>query len=657
MGKRSTRWLAAVALLAAGTGLAYIAAPDGEVWGQAARAVRTAETWIMETGIVETGDRALPEELLSDLSDPWPSGGLWEDDGAEDLLADDLWEAAAPSIDAGLSLETVRAVSVPDLDPGSSYSDAVRYVRWRGLMSGYKDGRSAPDASLTRGQAVEALRRVSPLVGGDSGRAGESSLEWAVAMDILPAGGDPQLGAPVTRAQFAALLYRFAGAVGSGTSYSGDLSAFWDADTVPRYAAAPLSWAVDRGVYAGIVSDALEPQFPVSRGQAALVLTAYLADATGEPVASWIAASATLPVYESASRAHHAQIQKAIEEIRERYGAVGIQAAVVERGRVTDAYASGWAVKGKIRMSTDHKIRSASLSKVAVAMAAMRELEEGLIDLEAPLGTYWGASFSDPRHPDAPPTIRQILSHTSSIASLSTGGMTAKEVLARLQSAAGYRDAVPGDIGSWEYSNYAFGVLGMTLERACGKTLDTYLDGWLFRPLNIDASFDGGDLDDPGLLASMYGKDGKVTRSAQLQRGQHGSAVAGARGGDFAGGLTCSARDLAKLAALLADDGTYEGLRFLSEGSVALMESRAGWTADGFVQCHPLRWRPDAYGRAGIFYHTGSAYGVYNGLSYDPDTGDGVVVLTTGASGERDQDGNYAVCGEIYDLLYRTIAR
>ena len=46
--------------------------------------------------------------------------------------------------------------------------------------------------------------------------------------------------------------------------------------------------------------------------------------------------------------------------------------------------------------------------------------------------------------------------------------------------------------------------------------------------------------------------------------------------------------------------------------------------ADSFVQAAralPLRLRFDIYGRDRLYYHTGSAYGVYNLLSYDPDTG------------------------------------
>ena len=46
--------------------------------------------------------------------------------------------------------------------------------------------------------------------------------------------------------------------------------------------------------------------------------------------------------------------------------------------------------------------------------------------------------------------------------------------------------------------------------------------------------------------------------------------------------------------------------------------------------------------------HRGAAGG-------DPDTGDGVVVLTSGADGAEDEHGIYAICGEIAQAAYAAI--
>jgi len=114
--------------------------------------------------------------------------------------------------------------------------------------------------------------------------------------------------------------------------------------------------------------------------------------------------------------------------------------------------------------------------------------------------------------------------------------------------------------------------------------------------------------------------------------------------------------DLAKLVSLMANDGLYEGVRLMEEESIRLMEQRIETpTPGGSYQAIPMRCWDDLYGRDTIYFHTGSAYGVFNAATYDPATGDGVVVLTTGGSGSKDQYGIYKSSAEInayiYDLL------
>ena len=57
-----------------------------------------------------------------------------------------------------------------------------------------------------------------------------------------------------------------------------------------------------------------------------------------------------------------------------------------------------------------HKIRSASISKVAVGMAAMILREEGVIDLDESIGTYWDVPVSNPAHPDIPVPLSKAAS-------------------------------------------------------------------------------------------------------------------------------------------------------------------------------------------------------------------------------------------------------
>ena len=347
-----------------------------------------------------------------------------------------------------------------------------------------------------------------------------------------------------------------------------------------------------------------------------------------------------------------------VEEAAENHGAVGVQAAVIEDGAVTAQAAWGWATLNSDPMTTDHKLRVASLTKVVVGMCAMLLSEDGAVTLDAPIGTWWDTTSVNPWYPDTPVTIDTLLTHTSSLAA--SDSLSARTYSgARSRISGGYRAVEPGDPAGWAYNNYGFAVLGMTLELAADTSLDYMLAEGLLDPLGIDAAFEGGSVDNTDLLATLYYYGGSLARSTSEQRSYTLDYAPGHKGNFFDGGFTCSAGDLAKLAAVLANDGAYEGQVLLSPESVAWMETPLDTpVSDGrstFLQCRPLRYQEELYGRDGLYYHTGSAYGQYALLSYDPDTGDGVVVLTSGADGVVDEHGIYAICGEIAQAVYAAV--
>lgn len=94
------------------------------------------------------------------------------------------------------------------------------------------------------------------------------------------------------------------------------------------------------------------PETPPSQGPAEPepvltleeVLVSYSARAE-EPLAVELASQLQLKRVDSASAAHHEQLQAAVDAAAKRYGAIGVQVAVVEDGVVTDSFAYGWATK------------------------------------------------------------------------------------------------------------------------------------------------------------------------------------------------------------------------------------------------------------------------------------------------------------------------
>lgn len=352
-----------------------------------------------------------------------------------------------------------------------------------------------------------------------------------------------------------------------------------------------------------------------------------------------------------------AQLEEAVAQAGRDYGAMGIQAAVIQDGAVTMETAWGWAVKDTTALTPQHKLRCASLTKVAVGLSAALLLDRQAIDPEADISAYWGSTVCNPYYPDTPITVDTLITHTSSLSD--AGSLSAlKGTSARQRLAgSGFQNVCPGDPDGWAYNNYGFSVLGMTLELAASQPLDQVLGEGLLEPMGIDAAFEAGSVAHTELLAPLY-QGGYITRSVSEMLGYVCTPTPGYRGNFFAGGFTCSAGDYARLIAVLANDGLYEGQPLLSPEAVTYMETpleqaitdeERGIT---FLQCRPLRYQAGMYGREGIYYHTGSAYGFYGLLSYDPQTKDGVVVFTTGALGTMDDYGVYAVCGQIAQAVY-----
>lgn len=592
-------------------------------------------------------------------------------------------EAASPAPTAEptpepLTLERVQQTVFSDLSVYAVYRDAAAYTACIGVLGGTAEGEWSPERYVDRAVAATALFRLSgaeerlytaTFADVEAGAWYAPVVAWAVGEGILTGRDDGLFypDDPITRGELALLLYRYAGSQGMDLSApEGVLDNYWDGQRVEEMTRPAMSWCLYNGIFAPITDREAHAGYAVTRAQLAQVLTALRA--SSDPIAKSIY-DAQLSATASRSVAAHGALQSEIEAIAQKYGAKGLQVAVIEGGRVTDCFVYGRAnnsqtmvsdVKTGVTMVVDtgamtrgHKLRIASISKVVVAMNAMALAEEGKLDLDGSIGQYWDCQAQNRAYPDTPVSIRSILTHTSSIPLY--GDNTSRRYASVRQRLAGrdFSSLKPGSINSWGYNNYAFGVLGMTLELSQNRRYDDIADEYFFLPLDMDAGVVPGELDHPELIADIYRHSGEVGRSAQDQREMRYTYALGDYGNYFCGGLTISAIDLAKLWAVLAGDGEYQGQRLLSKESVAAMETSLGTPyAQEFEQCYPLRLQHDIYGRSSLYYHTGSAYGVYNLASYDPATGDGVVVLTTGASGAKDDRGIYTVCGQISRLVY-----
>ncbi len=347
------------------------------------------------------------------------------------------------------------------------------------------------------------------------------------------------------------------------------------------------------------------------------------------------------PLENSPVSANSGELGNLVRQVAEKYGAVGVQVATIKDGVVSSTAESGWAIVDEMPMTADTKIRIASLSKTVVGMVAFKLIEDDKLSLDADISEYLGVEVKHPEYPEITITLRMLLTHTSGITDKGYQN-SLEEIREFLKTPEAYRDK-PGEI--YRYNNYGFGLVGTICECVTNRSLNALAKQYFIKPMGLKASFLGGQLD-KNKVANLYNNKGEITLSvADSTDLMRDDTKPGSRMMLYPGGLITSATDFARLLTLFINDGMYNGVELLSKESIALMHTPN--LPKSAVQCMPMKRMNGMYKQDYMYYHTGSAYGVYSLYVYNPETKTGVVVVTTGAKAEKDIYGIYAVCGDI----------
>ena len=317
--------------------------------------------------------------------------------------------------------------------------------------------------------------------------------------------------------------------------------------------------------------------------------------------------------------------------------------------------------------TADDPVRIASVSKLVVAIGVMKLVEQGKLDLERDIASYLGWPIRNPAFPDRPITLRQLLSHTSSLRDSDDAyvvplGVTLRQALA--DPAAWDAEHGPGE-GYFAYSNFNFPVIASVMEQATGERFDLWMRREVLQPMKLDACFNWPACSDAALAkAVVLTQDGKPVRDdlagkrpdcpvfvregepcdlSRLKLGENGALFSPQ------GGLRISARGLARVGRMLLNGGTLDGERILSRRSVEIMLAPA-WRFDGqngsregesvgvcgyglavrrLSSCADSADTPERTARMWLG-HAGDAYGLRSGLWLDLKRGVGVAYFVTG---------------------------
>lgn len=186
----------------------------------------------------------------------------------------------------------------------------------------------------------------------------------------------------------------------------------------------------------------------------------------------------------------------------------GISVLVVKNKTPLYRKAFGLAnIKANLPLTPEHIFRIGSITKQFTSTAILKLIEQGKIDLQDPITKFL---------PDYPMqgkviTIEHLLTHTSGIKSYTSlvQVVGSKETKAKLYTPKEMIDLFknermdfnPGD--NYLYNNSGYFLLGAIIEKASGKTLNTYFKENFFQPLGM-SNTSGDDPKKPSVATGYY---------------------------------------------------------------------------------------------------------------------------------------------------------
>jgi CubicO group peptidase (beta-lactamase class C family) len=326
-----------------------------------------------------------------------------------------------------------------------------------------------------------------------------------------------------------------------------------------------------------------------------------------------------------------------IRQIMKDQDILGMAVAVVKKGDIIYSNSFGYNNVEQSRMLANSDIfRIASISKSFSATSIMQMVEAKKISLDDDFGKLVGFKIRNPNFPDQVITLRMVMSHTSSIND--SQGYFNLDVINPDKNpdwAKSYNTYAPGS--DYEYCNLAYNMIGAVIERVSGERFDNYVKNHVLTPLGLYGGYNVDSLD-KGKFVTLYDYDAKnkkyipspqayTSRSAEISK-----YVMGYTTPIFSptGGMKISATDLAKYMVMHMNGGKANGTRIISKKSSKTMQTKIA-DEENYGLALGVN-RDDVIPGVKMTGHTGSAYGLYSIMFFNPKEDFGFVVIVNGSS-------------------------
>lgn len=324
------------------------------------------------------------------------------------------------------------------------------------------------------------------------------------------------------------------------------------------------------------------------------------------------------------------ELQARLENLAQEHCVTGAAVGVCRGDEVVTAVTGTTNVTTGAPVVADTLFAAGSVTKVFTTSLLMTLVDDGAVDLDAPVRTYLPEfTLADPAQ-SGTVTVRMLLNHSSGIPGTCMFDLPkSPEMLERyVERLRDYDFNSPPGL-FWSYSNGGMVVAGRIVEVLTGQTFDAALADRVLRPLGLHATTDTNEmiLDSTAVGHLVDAATGKVERAPRFQI-DNSNGPAGATLWLDVAALTAFGR--MHVRGGIADDGTP----VLSSRSVKAMQTPMidlPWGA-GLDQWG-LGWYIRHAADRDIFGHTGGNAGAHSALHIVPDERGVIAVLTNSITG------------------------
>ena len=332
----------------------------------------------------------------------------------------------------------------------------------------------------------------------------------------------------------------------------------------------------------------------------------------------------------------------------------GISLSVVSDSLTIWSESFGMAdIKNNKKMSSEHILNIASVSKLFVATAIMQLSEQGLISINDDINIHLPFKVSYAKLKNSPIRIHHLLTHRSTIIDSKyyensyTTEPDHKDLSDWIEnylsesgtafSSNNFSEFNPGE--NWNYSNLGFGLLALIVENISNTPFEVYCEKNIFTPLKMSKTA-WKESKDTSLITMPYAyfdEAPKGTQKQQISKFLKHSIklnsylpITPYHFPNYPDGLLFSSvEDLSKFAQCILNDGFYQNYQLLKIETINQMFEIQGASADKQGLC----WRYTGFGN--IWGHGGDDPGVQTGLYLDRKNKRAMVLIKNSNLGSR----------------------